>query len=367
MKLKQIVPFKLIASCVPVKGAQRSTICDLQRGDVKMIPNDLFKILNEHEGRSIKEIKKTYHNKYDSIIDEYFQFLLDHEFILFTSTPELFPKMSMDWYEPAEITHAILDIGEESNYDIYKALTELNDLHCKHIEFRSFKNIKLKELIAIIEFIEALKSSIISIDFTIPYSCDFETEIIQKFLFDFPRVSSFRFYGTPETKFIPPIDGKRGYIIYAEKMLKNEKFCGIVDSSLFSVNIKTFTESLKHNSCLNRKVAIDRNGDIKNCPSMSKSFGSIDKKSIKDALQNTDYKKYWNIHKDQIETCKDCEFRYICTDCRAYIENPKDLYSKPLKCGYNPYNNTWEDWETNPLKKEAMNYYDLLELKDVNE
>ena len=39
---------------------------------------------------------------------------------------------------------------------------------------------------------------------------------------------------------------------------------------------------------------------------------------------------------------KDCKFRYICTDCRAYLANPNDMYSKPLKCNYNPYSATWE-------------------------
>ena len=48
-----------------------------------------------------------------------------------------------------------------------------------------------------------------------------------------------------------------------------------------------------------------------------------------------------NIKKDQISVCKDCEFRYVCTDCRAYTQNSGDQYSKPLKCNYDPYTATW--------------------------
>ena len=59
----------------------------------------------------------------------------------------------------------------------------------------------------------------------------------------------------------------------------------------------------------------------------------------------------------KIHVCKDCEFRYICTDCRAYIEDPNDILSKPLKCGYNPYTAEWSEWSRNPLKQKAIEQY----------
>lgn len=38
--------------------------------------------------------------------------------------------------------------------------------------------------------------------------------------------------------------------------------------------------------------------------------------------------------KDDIHICKMCEFRYMCFDCRVYITDINDIYSKPLKCKY---------------------------------
>jgi len=89
--------------------------------------------------------------------------------------------------------------------------------------------------------------------------------------------------------------------------------------------------------------------------------------SLAAALSLPDFKKYWQIRKDQIEVCKDCEFRHICTDCRAYTETPDNVYAKPLKCGDDPYNNQWSEWSTNPLKQKAIAFYGLQELikKDV--
>lgn len=92
---------------------------------------------------------------------------------------------------------------------------------------------------------------------------------------------------------------------------------------------------------------------------MSKSFGNIENKSLKEALYETGFKKLWDLSKDHIEICKDCEFRHICTDCRAYLEDPKNIYSKPLKCGYNPYTNQWEEWSNNPLKKKSIEFYQM--------
>jgi len=48
-----------------------------------------------------------------------------------------------------------------------------------------------------------------------------------------------------------------------------------------------------------------------------------------------------SITKDQVAVCRDCEFRYVCTDCRAYTQDADDPYSKPAKCTYDPYTATW--------------------------
>ena len=53
--------------------------------------------------------------------------------------------------------------------------------------------------------------------------------------------------------------------------------------------------------------------------------------------------KNWYIRKDNIDVCQNCEYRYICTDCRAFIKDPNNIFSHPLKCTYNPYIAKWKD------------------------
>ena len=95
---------------------------------------------------------------------------------------------------------------------------------------------------------------------------------------------------------------------------------------------------------------------------MTQNYGNIRDTTLKQAMSHPDFKKYWNIKKDDITKCKDCEFRYICTDCRVYIDDSEDIYSAPLKCGYDPYTGVWEDWSTNPLKQKAIEYYGMQDL-----
>ncbi len=121
--------------------------------------------------------------------------------------------------------------------------------------------------------------------------------------------------------------------------------CGCVDKSFFTINLPFFTESQCHNTCLNRKICIDAEGNIKNCPAMAKSYGNIKDTTLEEAINKPGFKDLWYICKDQIDVCKDCEFRHLCTDCRAFIKDPENIYSQPAKCTYNPYICKWQGEE----------------------
>ena len=82
---------------------------------------------------------------------------------------------------------------------------------------------------------------------------------------------------------------------------------------------------------------IDSSGYIKNCPSMEQHYGHISYTSLISVANKSQFKLFWDISKDKIEVCKDCEFRHICTDCRAYTLSDKSIYAKPSKCSYDPY------------------------------
>lgn len=153
-------------------------------------------------------------------------------------------------------------------------------------------------------------------------------------------------------------DRTYGFTVHTTQEINSSLHCGIVSPSYFAPNTKMYYDGLNGNSCLNKKIAIDVDGNIKNCPSQAKSFGNINSISILDAMSDIGFKSLWTITKDSIHVCKDCEFRMICTDCRAYIDNPEDIYSKPLKCGYNPYSSEWQDREKMQDKQRSIAFYE---------
>lgn len=349
----------MISNCIIVEGAKRSTICDLHRANTFIIPNELAKALPKWENKTLKEIKGAQKNKKEEEIDDCISFLLDNELAFFTDTPDWFPKINLQWDAPFEISNAIIDIDSTSTFDVFEILAQLERLYCKHLQIRFFKEIKTSEIENIVQYLNDLESILTSVEFVFPISENFSVEKIDDLRYRNPRISALSLYNCIEDKFLAPIDGKRGYVIFSEINITSEKHCGIISPQLFAINMKAFTESINHNSCLNRKISIDTKGNIKNCPSMTESYGNTNETNLYEAINKPGFKKYWYITKDQINVCRDCEFRRICTDCRAYLEDPKDIYSKPLKCGYSPYTNKWEEWSINPLKQKAIEQYGM--------
>lgn len=46
---------------------------------------------------------------------------------------------------------------------------------------------------------------------------------------------------------------------------------------------------------------------------------------------------YRFLTKDKIKICKKCEYRYLCSECRAmYSDKKSNLKSKPFTCSYDP-------------------------------
>ena len=122
-----------------------------------------------------------------------------------------------------------------------------------------------------------------------------------------PHLFTVTVFGAPHVKHLHNGVDHFGQIFFLAEEISSEKCCGKISPDFFTVNMKTYTESKAFNSCLNRKVSVDKDGYIKNCPSMIEFFGHVEDSTFERVLQETTIKKYWNIHKDLIDTCKDCE------------------------------------------------------------
>jgi radical SAM protein with 4Fe4S-binding SPASM domain len=116
-----------------------------------------------------------------------------------------------------------------------------------------------------------------------------------------------------------------------------------------TVNITLFTESQAHHTYFNRKLYIGPNGEIKNAPECPETFGYIQDlespEELKAIVQTPEFQKYWFVHKEITDVCKDCEFRHMCVDNRLPHQRAENEWFHQTECNYNPYIAKWKGEE----------------------
>lgn len=343
--------FIIYSNCILTRGAKRTSISDTHKKQIYFIPNSI------HE--DILELKKIDYDSFcekkspeeKSILNSYIDLFIEEGLGFFTSQKDLFPNINLDYYSPEVINNAIIDIDNKSDYNLNDIISNLKEFQCKFIEIRIYSDFSISKLSKLL--MDSDLGFLNNIDIIMKHpNINENLQPLENLIIKNEIIGRVTLHSSKE-------DGKHKNLdIYKIKKNITSCFgCGQIDKKYFSLNLKTISESQKYNTCLHKKISVDVNGNIKNCPSMNQHFGNIKNTSFKDVLENPNFKKYWYINKNQVKVCKDCEFRNVCTDCRSYLENPKDIYSKPLKCGYDPYNNKWENWSLNPLKKQTNEYY----------
>lgn len=337
--------FRLYGACIPVKGAARSTICDLQRGECRLITNSLYEVLTEHRDHTLAQMLEIYPEDQRTLLD-YFDFLEREELGFWTSAPERFPPMDLYWDSPGIITSAIIDHDAFSVHDYKDIFFQLEELGCTEIQIRFFCTIENDLLQNILAF--TTNSRTRSVHLVFPYDEEKTGQWCADFCARHARVHNMLVTAAPASH-VFSVKNNRGKIMaqvaFITETIDSDQHCGVHSLYHFSTDYKTFTEANHFNTCLNKKLGIDVHGNIKNCPSLKQSFGNVKEVSLCAAVQQKNFKQLWEINKDQVEICRHCEFRYICTDCRAFITDESNIYSKPSKCAYDPFTALWAGQE----------------------
>uniref|UniRef100_UPI0040497DE8 grasp-with-spasm system SPASM domain peptide maturase n=1 Tax=Fulvivirga sp. TaxID=1931237 RepID=UPI0040497DE8 len=345
--------FKLYSNCIAVRGAYKSIICDLQRREIYNISLDLYEILNQAKSTPFKEILSEYEDEDIKVIMNWIKNLEDMEVGFYCDDPIRFPDLSLEFETPEKINNCIIEYGIESNFDWEYICKELASVGCKFLEIRIRKLIQIDELENILTLIKL--TNIKGVEIILPFQSTAFTKKLEWMMLHHQRIGRIVVHSIDLDENILESSEKRLYQIIQN--IDSNHCCGNIDKKYFVPNVSLFTESLKFNNCLNKKISIAENGAIKNCPSMKDSYGELGQVSLESVLDIQGFKATWGIHKDLISVCKDCEYRYICSDCRAYIIDSNDPYSKPLKCGYDPYTGIWSKWEEDKSKMKVFKDY----------
>jgi SPASM domain peptide maturase of grasp-with-spasm system len=319
---------------MPVRGYVRSAIYDIQRRNYCFIPNDLCDILVKEKDLSIPEIKKKY---LEVEIDSYFEYVFNEE-IGFRCDEEdlnLFPDLDTQWHTPFEFETAIVDFKQNTLKLLDKIVGELDGFAIPNVQLRFFEEINENQFHEVVNKFSKTKMKF----FELIAPNIFAKEFVDSIATEFTKVGLFVL---TSSNIKERRDVEQATIFYTPEKITSHTQCGLIQQEQFAIEMRTFCESVHFNSCLNCKLSIDADGNIKNSPSLVQSFGNIENTTVAEVLKHSEFKKYWSVSKDKIEICKDCEFRHMCTDCRAYLKQPNNMYSQPAKCNYNPYIAKWK-------------------------
>ena len=321
--------YKRFEDCIPVRGYFRSIIMDITRKTHQFIPNTLC------DGISTNKLIN------DNLPQEYLDFLIENEFIFECTEDELafYPPLSTKWDYPAFITNSIIEVGK-TQFITNEFLEQIIDLGCRHFVFIFTEPLEMEWL----EFISKLfnESPVLTIDIYCKYSQNYKSEILENIMRQNSRITYILLFEAPHDEIIT-LTNIRGNIVYYSKPVYYTE-CYINQQS-FVVNMPLYTESLHYNTFYNRKLSIDKHGNIKNYLTQKQSFGNIFSARIEEIIQKKSFRKVWKIKKDFIDVCKDCEFRYMCVDSRFPIQRCKNSYYHTQECPYNPYICKWEGQE----------------------
>lgn len=106
---------------------------------------------------------------------------------------------------------------------------------------------------------------------------------------------------------------------------------------------RSFFNMARHvNTCLFGKLSIHPDGLVCPCEfSRDIVYGNVKSESISQILQSDALDDLWFLDYSKISTCKNCEYRFACHDCRM-LSGRTGLYDKNPRCLYNPSVGEWD-------------------------
>jgi radical SAM protein with 4Fe4S-binding SPASM domain len=116
----------------------------------------------------------------------------------------------------------------------------------------------------------------------------------------------------------------------------------------FKAERRTIAHYASGHSCLMGKIAVTEFGDVLPCIfTRNHTMGNVlVARGLTPVVRGQALRQMWSATKDQVMVCRDCEYRYVCFDCRPLSEaaamgRADYLHAPYPRCTYNPYTGEW--------------------------
>jgi SPASM domain peptide maturase of grasp-with-spasm system len=317
--------------CRPVKGIKRAAIYDLQRAQIVFAPNELIDFIYINEDKTVETILEENHFQVD-LLKKQLLYLEENELVFFPTNPGNFPKIKeiIDKPNLLEFIYLNIDTINDQKLDFLDTIDQTGANNLVLISSKSIKKIGLEKVLS-----RLVTSKIKCINIIGKYhKNDFE-EI--KEILDFnSRIRRCVFFDCNDK-----IDDFE-HIKFSKKVLKELFNNGIISNINFTINLESFLESKTFNLFYNQKIFIGDEGNILKYFDDKNTIGNVYKDDLIQIIkEDKSLKAFWETSKDQIEECKNCEFRYICPDNRIPLKTESKKIVHESGCIYNPETNQW--------------------------
>ncbi|AEA45979.1 grasp-with-spasm system SPASM domain peptide maturase [Fluviicola taffensis] len=327
----------LFEDCKVVNGYFHSLIYDLSRpSNSNKIPLSLALILPEFKENSIEEVLKKY-PKESEVISEYIEFIVSNEFGIIGDEHLKNHLKPMEGIvdQPEVIENSIIQITNSNFAAAVDFIQDLKSKLCSRLELRiedldidKFEKICKLFHDSIIKTVSLYSKFISESDNTkLEAIINNEDRIIEHFVYSAPFIKQ---------------NNKTNYRIESVDFTLD---CGNIEQENFSINRESFFTNEAYNSCLYKKLSLNFQGKVCNCPSVQESKLQVDISNTDSFLKSSEYTFLAEMNKDEIEVCRDCEYRYMCLDCRVFTDSSSRKNARPSKCNYNPYIAKWSTEE----------------------
>lgn len=144
--------------------------------------------------------------------------------------------------------------------------------------------------------------------------------------------------GMPSRRDFVRLSGRANLTLYNDDLLQKRI---ITEKTLHSGDLRKTLKSIYEENCFSTHLYIGADMNVYPCPMERRiCHGNLRGNRLEDILKP----QILRFSKNEVDGCKDCEYRYICRDCRPDSLNDS-FNEKPWYCTYNPYVGEWETFE----------------------
>lgn len=288
----------MFGGVIPVYGKKGCALYDLRHSCVRHLNDGAYYVLKLAGTMSCGQIAKAIRCRQADVTDLLHQ-AVEEGFGFFTLYPGRFADMPLHWYSSSHVQQAIVDWSGR-RYDLLRVIGQLDMLLCHGLEVRvEVGPHELPEVDRALDM--TLSRTFRWIHLVINHGAHGECE---RWLDSYPALGRITLYGAPAAGIQKK--GHKSIRYFPADMAALDRY----DSRELVVNRRFFCESQTYNPYLNRRVCIDRDGEIRNAPSFPTAYGNVSQDDLTRVVLTPSFRELWNVNVDLMAGIRDSGFRY---------------------------------------------------------